>query len=288
MAHHFGSLDAMLGKGRALLAKGPIALIIAEDEVELDSTIRHHLALGFACTLVVGPSRIALPDALAQQVIRVDHDVQTADGPSDVINAVARVTTGLWLFYCYNAEYLFYPFCETRSVAELLAFHTEERREAMRATVIDLYPGDMADHPDGTAVEDAWFDGSGYYTLARELDGHQLERQDEIHGGLRWRYSQEIPEHRRRLDRVPIFRAKPGVEVLPDHRLTEDEMNTMSCEWHHNITAAIASFRCAKALVSNAAVAPDRIQFRYERSIAFEWTSAQLMDLGFMEPGQWF
>ena len=44
---------------------------------------------------------------------------------------IRAVPTGTWLYYGFNAEFLFYPFCETRSVGEMLAFHTEERRAAM-------------------------------------------------------------------------------------------------------------------------------------------------------------
>ena len=47
----------------------------------------------------------------------------------DAINRIVKAAPSVWMYYCYNAEYLFYPFCETRSVGELLAFHTEERRK---------------------------------------------------------------------------------------------------------------------------------------------------------------
>ena len=50
---------------------------------------------------------------------------------------------GTWLYYCFNAEYLFFPFCETRTVGEMLTFHTEERRDAMLTYVVDLYAGDL-------------------------------------------------------------------------------------------------------------------------------------------------
>ncbi|MFP4079841.1 MAG: TrmH family RNA methyltransferase, partial [Ectothiorhodospira sp.] len=59
------------------------------------------------------------------------------------VNAVIGAAPGVWLYACYNAEYLFYPFCETRTVGEMLAFHAEERRDAMLAYVIDLYAADL-------------------------------------------------------------------------------------------------------------------------------------------------
>jgi hypothetical protein len=35
-----------------------------------------------------------------------------------VVNALIDKAPGQWLHYCYNGEYLFYPFCEDRSVGE--------------------------------------------------------------------------------------------------------------------------------------------------------------------------
>ena len=93
---------------------------------------------------------------------------------------------------------------------------------------------------------------------------------------------------RRRIDRIALFRSQPGLKLLPDHRFNIEEYNTYSCPWHHNITAAIASFRVAKALVRNPG-SRDQIQtFTWRNSHPFRWHSQQLMDLGLMEPGQWF
>ena len=65
-------------------------------------------------------------------------------------------------------------------------------------------------------------------------------------------------------------------------------MNTYACPWHNNITAAVCSFRTAKALRSNPGSRFDIQNFRWHNSMPFEWQSQQLMDLGLMEPGQWF
>lgn len=43
----YPNLSAFLKDGAPLLKKGPVALIFAEDDVELDATIRHHLNAGF-------------------------------------------------------------------------------------------------------------------------------------------------------------------------------------------------------------------------------------------------
>ena len=39
--------------------------------------------------------------------------------------------------------------------------------------------------------------------------------------------------------------------LLPNHRFNDEEYNTYACPWHHNLTAAIVSFRTAKALKRN-------------------------------------
>lgn len=54
------------------------------------------------------------------------------------------------------------------------------------------------------------------------------------------------------------------------------------------MSAAICSFRVAKALRSNPGSRHDVDNFRWHKSTRFYWSSRQLMELGLMEPGQWF
>ena len=67
------------------------------------------------------------------------------------VNAVIAAAPGIWLYYCYNAEYLFYPFSESRTIGEMLTFQTEERRDAVLSYVIDLYAGDLDEFPNAVA-----------------------------------------------------------------------------------------------------------------------------------------
>jgi len=85
-----------------------------------------------------------------------------------------------------------------------------------------------------------------------------------------------------------LFRAKPGLLLRPDFTFNDEEYNTYACPWHHNITTAVVSFRTAKALRSNAGSMFDISTFHWHNSTEFQWHSQQLMDLGLMEPGQWF
>lgn len=286
----FASLDEFLGNGSDIVAKGPVALIFAEDEVEVDSTLRHHLTCGFKSVVMLSDPAIAVAPDVAERVAQVAYDPLADNAVVQAVNAVIDKAPGVWMYYCYNTEYLFYPFCETRSVGEMLTFHTEERRDAMLTYVVDLYADDLNAHPDAVAIETAHLDKSGYYALARPdpVTKHPKERQLDFFGGLRWRYEEHIPAPRRKIDRIALFRAAPGLRLRPDHTFNDEELNTYACPWHHNLTAAICSFRTAKALKRNPGSTFDIETFLWHNSVPFEWHSRQLLDLGLMEPGQWF
>ncbi len=286
----YTDLDDFLKNGRAALAKGPVALIFVEDLVEADTTIRHHQNLGFASVVIFAPDELVLPEDTERSVHRVSHDTGAANALMDAVNAVIGVGAGQWFYYCYNAEYLFYPFCESRTISEMLAFHTEERRDAVLSYVVDLYAGDLASQPNAVSLDQAYLDKSGYYALARSTEDGAApkERQLNFYGGLRWRFEEHIPEQRRKIDRIALFRAKPGLKLRSDHTFNDEEYNTYSCPWHHNITVAIASFRTAKALKANAGSTFEIHTFKWHNSTPFKWNSKQLLDLGLIEPGQWF
>ena len=215
MAHP--DLASFLRQKPPALAKGPVAIILVEDLIEVESTIAHHLTAGFGAVVVLAPDSLILPDDLAAMVLRVSFDAHADNALPSAVNAVnAAVPPGTWLYYCYNAEYLFYPFSETRTVGEMLAFHAEERRDAMLTYVIDLYADDLQDFPDAVSLDRAHLDKSGYYALARndpDNHNHPRERQLDFFGGLRWRYEEHIPAPRRNIDRIALFRAKPVGEI---------------------------------------------------------------------------
>ncbi len=265
-------------------------MILVEDLVEVDSTIRHHLACGFANILVLAPPALELAGDLEDGVHVIGHNTVVADAAVSGLNPlIARAKPGTWFFYCYNAEYLFYPFRESRTVGEMLAFNVEERRDAMLTYVIDLYAADLGTAANAVSLEDAYLDSAGYYALARHDAGGTIqERQLDFYGGLKWRFEEHANYKRRRIDRISLFRAGPGVRLLPDHRMSVPEMNTFACPWHNNLTAAVASFRTAKALKANAGSTFEIESFQWAKSVKFDWHSQQLMDLGLMEPGQWF
>ena len=282
------TLSTYLQGNRSELAAGPIAVILCEDQTEIASTLEHAERVGFKLILALSPEPLALADR--PRLRNLIFDTRRADAHVGAVNAVNDAAMpGTWLYYGYNAEYLFFPFSETRRVGEMLAFHTEERRASMLSYVIDLYAPDLQRNPNAVSLTDAMFDASGYYSLGRRnAQGEYPERQLDFHGGLRWRFEEHIPEDRRRIDRIALFRSRPSLRLLPDHRFSDEEYNTYSCPWHHNLTCAVASFRVAKALASNPGSRDEITDFRWRNSRRFDWSAQQLMDLGLMEPGQWF
>ncbi|SIO08538.1 hypothetical protein [Vannielia litorea] len=289
---NYRSLNDFLENGSKALARGPIAVICVEDLVEVETTIRHHRMAGFREIILLAPPVMSLTDTLAPLVHRVTYDMHADNALVNAMNPIIAATEpGQWLYYCYNAEYLFFPFCENRTVGEMLAFHLEERRDAMLTYVVDLYAEDLDRYPDAVSIEDAHLDKSGYYALARPdpvNHNYPKERQLDFFGGLRWRFEEHVDRERRRIDRISLFRAKQGLTLLPNHTFSEEEYNTYACPWHHNLTATVCSFRTAKALKSNPGSKYDIESFKWHNSTKFEWHSQQLLDLGLMEPGQWF
>lgn len=286
-------LDQFLKDSGGRLAKGPIAILLVEDNVAIGPTLTHHLKAGFTVILALSPEPLpphALPDDPEGRIINLRHDARLNDAHVTAVNAlIDAAPANTWFYYGYNAEFLFYPFAESRTVGEMLSFHTEERRRSMLSYVIDLYAPDLDRFPGAVSMNEAMFDRTGYYALGRtDRDGAILERQLDFHGGLRWRFEEHIPLDKRRIDRISLFRSQPGLRLLHDHRFNIEEYNTYACPWHHNLTAAIGSFRVAKALARNPGSRQQIKTFSWRNSQPFRWHSQQLMDFGLMEPGQWF
>ena len=285
----YASLSVFLSEAKPAYAKGPIAIVFVEDDVEVESALRHHLKSGFRAVIMMADSHQTLAEDLEEQVHHVIYNTAQPGAVPNAMNTLIAAAPGVWMYYCYNAEFLFYPFSESRTVGEMIAFNVEERRDTIMTYVVDLYARDLVQNPSGVDVDAACLDKSGYYALARkDAWNNDLDRQMDFYGGLRWRFEEHVPAKRRRIDRVALFKAKPGLKLQEDHTFNDPEYNTYSCPWHHNITAAIASFRTAKALKRNPGSTFEIESFRWHNSTPFEWRSRQLLDLGLMEPGQWF
>lgn len=283
----FPSLSAFADQIGATLPKGPVALLLMEDFAETNSTIRHHLKAGFETVLVFGPNSLEISPELYADIQFITADLSAPGATQTIVNTLMPLLAGRWVYYGYNAEYLFYPYAETRSVGEMTRFASEERRDSILTYVIDLYAEDLSVNPNGVSLKTACLDKSGYYALNRNRDGVDLDRQKDMFGGLRWRFEEHVAWERRKIDRVGLFRAQKGLELFSDHTFNIAEMNTYACPWHHNVTATICSFRAAKSLRTNPGSAEEIDSFKWHNSEKFAWNSRQLLNMGLMEPGQW-
>lgn len=63
----YASLNQFIAQQKAALAKGPIAIVLVEDDVEVDTTLRHHQQQGFAHVLALMPAVFELPRDLTRQ-----------------------------------------------------------------------------------------------------------------------------------------------------------------------------------------------------------------------------
>ncbi|MBB5516961.1 hypothetical protein FHS89_003005 [Rubricella aquisinus] len=269
------------------LPQGPVAILFAEDPSEIAGTIAHHQKLGFDAILLIGDDLGVLP-AFDAEVRHLPVLVRNRDHVVEMLNLLIPALAGRWIYWGFNAEYLFFPFCESRSIKDLTAFMEEERRSSVFTSAIDLYAGDLYRATNAVDPSDAYLDRSGYYSFQRYRDGQPLDRQFNIFGGLGWRFEEFVPWERRRIDRVSLFKARSDLTICTDLLLSDDEMNTVSSKWHHNITCAVMSFRVAKSLKRNPGSTFEIANFTWRQSERFSWTSTQLMELGFIEPGQWF
>ena len=265
----------------ASLPTGPIAIILNEDDVDLAPTISHHKRLGFAGIVQIGRS---------DEETAADLIVDAAPGThlSDAVNPLLPAMENRWVYAGHNAEFLYFPFCETRTISDVTQFVQEERRQAVFCTTVDLYSDDLTLVDKGVCTGEAFFDKMGYFALDRFDGPDRLERQIDLFGGLKWRYSEHIPWERQRIDRIGLFRADPGVALGADYLLNSPELNTVNCAWHNSLTCAVASLRVAKSLLRNPGSAFEIGKFTWSQSERFAWNSQQLLDLGLMEPGQWF
>lgn len=83
------------------------------------------------------PQRAPRP-LLKALVHRIDYDALADRAMMQAINRLIDTAPGIWFYDCFNAEYLFHPFCETCNIREMLAFHTQERCCPMSSTSMPM------------------------------------------------------------------------------------------------------------------------------------------------------
>ena len=266
--------DFIKTKGRKAKA---VALLVCEDDVFADRSVDHLLKLGFETVVAIGPGAADLEKAEAENVAVIPMKAAEA---VDVANAIGDRLEGAWLIVCFNGEFPFFPYCESRSIFDFIDFLGSERRASCMAYSVDLY-SDALIAGDAVDLADVYFDAEGWYGFDGEK-GHV-----DVYGGLGWRYEEFAPISLSRVNRPALFRGGPGSRLHPDLWLEDGALNTLNCPWHNNPTIALMSFRRARRLLShpNFKGAIDTLMWPNARR--FEWSSEQLVRLGLIEAGQW-
>ena len=84
----YKDLESFLKDGAAALAKGPVAIILVEDDVEIATTLRHHQQAGFASLSVFMPDVFELPRDLQDVVHRVGYNMASEGAMELAVNSV--------------------------------------------------------------------------------------------------------------------------------------------------------------------------------------------------------
>ncbi|PIB23970.1 hypothetical protein BFP76_01570 [Amylibacter kogurei] len=270
------------------LKSGPIGIVFAEDNIGLVDTVAHLRNVGFSNIFVAG-TMLTTQELNTDESIHIfDYDPDRTNAISTFLNMVIKAFPNQWIFHCFNGEFIYYPFCETRSITDFLIFADEERRISMAGTIVDLYTEKNPPKSCGYANDYWLFDESGYFANYREDADQTPMRYVETYGGLRWRLEEYFPPDRRRIDRTNLFKSIPGLRLDENLDGNLADFGTIGAPWHNSPTIVIASFRATKYLHINTPDAKAIQKLSWSRSAAFEKSSHQLMKIGFMEPGQWF
>ena len=271
-----------LAEGLATLRQdrpGLTAVILCETSFLLAETVAHLSEAGFTRLIAVGPGANAAPDR--DDVIAAPADIAGAESRADVINKLIAAAAGRWMLVCFNGEFLFYPYRESRLIQDFTEFLSWERRPAAMGYAVDLYSDALGREEEAFSLEDVYFDTEGWYGFER---GEKLA---EVFGGLGWRFEEFTPRDMTRVNRPALFWADPAVAMRADLWFEDDVYNAISCPWHNNPTMAEMSFRRARRLLSHPNFKGAIGTLMWPNSTRFEWSADQLVKLGLVEAGQW-
>lgn len=277
--------------GLKLKPHASVAFIFCETDTLIDETIRYFLRRQFAhiCLFITEPEHYRELD----RVTNFKFEFEGWGNIWEVINLAIPRLIGNWLYWGLNGEFLYYPFCESRTINDLSDFMMGERRDVLSGSVIDIYAADIGENGDGISMVSTHFDKVNYFATPSDYDEidfeeDEFERIKFIYGGLRWRFSQYIPEDQRRIDRVPYFQVDERLNFDENGFTTRPEFYTYKCLHHHNVTGAVMSFHMARYLRHNPITRKNIHNFVWKGSQKFSWNSSQLLRMGFIETGQWF
>ena len=265
-------------RARARLPAGPAAVVLCDSPRQTQTSVSRLVDQAAAMIVVVGEAGpLDIGDVplvrIAQSPGREAHRVL-----STILGALA----GRWVVWLWAGEFLFYPFCETRTLSELTSFLQDERRKVLFCYALDLYGIDMPAPRQPPWQADLSFDRVGYQPFPQPNQGLDL------YGGLGWRFEELAPKALAQLGRSALVRVERGLALDRNWRFGDPDYDSVSCPWHHSPTGAVMSLRRTWRIMAHPGFTDVAGDLIWHGSTPFDWTSRQLLELGMIEPGQWF
>ena len=279
---HYSTLDEALSAAQQL-KPAVTAIILCESEFLLDETIVHLQDAGFTALIAVGPGAAGAQRAAKDgvDIVSSPADIMNAQSRAGTMNRVIAAAAGRWMLVCFNGDFLFYPFRESRRIQDFTEFLSWERRPAAIGYAIDLYSDALGRDEQAFSLDDVYFDTEGWYGFERG------EQQSEVFGGLGWRFEEYTPRDMAKVNRPALFWSDPAVKMRSDLWFEDDVYNAISCPWHNNPTLALMSVRRAAALRRHPNFSKAVTSLMWPCSERFGWRSDQLLRHGVIEAGQW-
>ena len=204
-------------------------------------------------------------------------------------------------------EFLVYPFCETRTLADLGQHLRDSRKETLTTLMLDMY-GDG--HLEETSLEDGqdplavcpYFDQDGYIQHKSYLQGFF------VRGGPRMRvHNADRPALSPALNKVPVVWWKAGYRYESSmHGLSPHRLNRPNSKRSLSTTGCLLHFKFVASLAAKIDEEKNRRQHygdgreyerygeAYDRRLHHPGISTrykgpnQLIELGLMSQGDWF
>lgn len=274
----FDSVSAFI-KARPKLPGGVIAVLLCETPMQVVASAQRLETQGASVILAIGATA-DLPE-LGIPIVRI-AELPTQRSAWLMLNALIDALADRWLLWLWNGEFFVFPFGETRTLNDLTAFLSDERRRSIFTYALDLYANDLPAANADPQSHILHFDRIGYHAFPKE---EQVLR---IYGGLGWRFAEFTPKEQHQIGRISLFRATKGVWMDRKYLFDDPEYGSVQCKWHHNPTAAMMTLRRARRIVAHPQFFEVRGKLTWAGTQRFDWTSQQLLELGMIEPGQWF
>ena len=253
-------------------------ILLCESAWHAMASARRLVRQGVDLLIVVGGE---LPEDPGCPLLTIAQPVTDANAP-ELLTTLIPKFAGRWVIWLWNGEFFVFPFGENREIGDLTDFLGDERRKGLYCYNFDLYAPDLPSPDQAPELFELNIDRVGYHAFPR--DNQQLR----VYGGLGWRFQELLPDRLRQIGRTSLFLARPGLRMGEEFFINDDEYASVSCPWHRNPTGAVMSLRRAKRIMAHPEFPQLRQRLLWDGTQSFDWTSAQLLDLGLIEPGQWF